>query len=157
MTAITILVIALAVTLAVGIVLRSRAGKVRVSAPAPTGTPDDERTALLEAAGVTPGNGPIVLHFSADWCGPCAAVRRVVGQVLTKLDGRESTLPTITEVELDIDEYPSLAKTLGVLSLPTTFILDAALGERFRISGVPSAADLEAALKPILEFGGPKS
>lgn len=157
MTALIILVVAIAATVAVGLILKSRAGKARATAPAAAAAVDDERATQLAAAGVTATGRPIVLHFSADWCGPCAAVRRVVGQVLTRFEADPDDTPAATEVELDIDEHPALAKSLGVLSLPTTFILDGALAERFRISGVPSAADLEAALAPLLETGRPNS
>ncbi|NKR51066.1 thioredoxin fold domain-containing protein [Rhodococcus hoagii] len=156
MTALIILVVAIAATVAVGLILQSRAGKVRATAPAATAAVD-ERATQLAAAGVTATGGPIVLHFSADWCGPCAAVRRVVGQVLARFEADPDGTPAATEAEVDIDEHPALAKTLGVLSLPTTFILDGALTERFRISGVPSAPDLETALAPLLETGRPNS
>lgn len=157
MTALIILVVAIAATVAVGLILQSRAGKVRATAPAATAAVDDERATQLAAAGVTATGGPIMLHFSADWCGPCAAVRRVVGQVLARFEADPDGTPAATEAEVDIDEHPALAKTLGVLSLPTTFILDGALTERFRISGVPSAPDLETALAPLLETGRPNS
>lgn len=157
MTALIILVVAIAATVAVGLILQSRAGKVRATAPAATAAVDDERATQLAAAGVTATGRPIVLHFSADWCGPCAAVRRVVGQVLARFEADPDGTPAATEVEVDIDEHPALAKTLGVLSLPTTFILDGALTEQFRISGVPSAPDLETALAPLLETGRPNS
>ncbi|QCQ89818.1 TlpA family protein disulfide reductase [Rhodococcus sp. SGAir0479] len=154
MTALVILVVAVLVTLAVGLALRSREGRVRESAPTAEGTDaGGERLAHLADAGVTATGRPIVLHFSADWCGPCAAVRRVIGQVLEKLDAAAADAPAATEVELDIDRHPTLARTLGVLSLPTTFILDGALVERFRISGVPSAAELESALAPLVAGG----
>ena len=151
MTGLVVLIVAVAATLAVGLALRGRAGRVRASDPVPAPAAGDERLTRLAEAGVTATGRPIVLHFAADWCGPCAAVRRVVGQVLSRLDVGRTDGPAATEIELDIDENPSLAKTLGVLSLPTTFILDGSLTERFRISGVPSATDLEAALRPLLE------
>lgn len=149
MTGITLLLIALFAALAFGLVWQRRQGKVRTTGET-TVVVTGERRTLLEAAGVGAGSGDgrsaTVLHFSADWCGPCTAVRRVVGQVVADLAGEPE--PPV-EVEVDIDEYPALAKELGVLSLPTTFILDADLQQRFRVSGVPSAADLKAALGPL--------
>lgn len=147
MTGITLLLIALFAALAFGLVWQRRQGKVRTAGET-TAVVTDERRTLLAAAGVGSGHGrqATVLHFSADWCGPCAAVRRVVGQVVADL-ADEPEPPA--EVEVDIDEYPALAKELGVLSLPTTFILDADLQQRFRVSGVPTAADLKAALGPL--------
>ncbi|MEN0136063.1 MAG: thioredoxin family protein [Rhodococcus sp. (in: high G+C Gram-positive bacteria)] len=147
MTGITLLLIALVAALAFGLVWQRRQGKVRTTGDA-TAAVTGERRRLLEAAGVGPGHPrqATVLHFSADWCGPCAAVRRVVGQVVADLAGEPE--PPL-EVEVDIDEYPALAKELGVLSLPTTFILDADLQQRFRVSGVPTAGDLRAALGPL--------
>lgn len=142
MTQITVLLVTLGVALVAGLAWRSRAGKVRPSAER---APATDRARLLTAVGVS-DSVPTVLHFSADWCGPCAAVRRVVGQVIDELG--ESPRPP-AEVEVDIDEHPKLAKELGVLSLPTTFIFDVAAIERFRISGVPSAADLRDALVPL--------
>ncbi|KAA0021852.1 thioredoxin family protein [Antrihabitans cavernicola] len=142
MTQITILLIALVLAVGIGLFLRSRAGKVRNVSPTDG---QGSRTDMLTAVGVD-GARPTILHFSADWCGPCAAVRRVVGQVVTDLSG--TPRPPV-EIELDIDENPQLAKELGVLSLPTTFILDADAAERFRIAGVPSVADLRGALEPL--------
>ena len=88
-------------------------------------------------------SGPTVVHFTAVWCGPCAAVRRVVNQVC-------ADLPEVEHVEVDMDAEPSVARALSVLSLPTTFIFDAAGRQRYRSAGVPKAADLKAALEPLL-------
>ncbi|KWX24704.1 MULTISPECIES: thioredoxin family protein [Mycolicibacterium] len=87
--------------------------------------------------------GPTVVHFSAVWCGPCAGVRRVVNQVCAEL-------PAVAHVEIDMDANPAAARRLSVLSLPTTFIFDAEGRQRYRTSGVPSAADLRSALEPLL-------
>ena len=87
--------------------------------------------------------GPTVVHFTAEWCGPCAAVRRVVDQVCDEL-------PQVAHVELDMDANPAIARRLSVLSLPTTIVFGSDGRPLFRMSGVPKAADLRAALKPLL-------
>lgn len=152
MTGLVVLVVVLLAATVAVVVLRARSGRVRATAPAPV--PTDTRRALLAEVGV-PGNGPTVLHFSAPWCGPCAAVRRVVAQVATALDDRlDPGAARPIDLELDIDEYPALAGELGVLSLPTTFLFDRDGAQRFRVSGVPNAADLENALVPLCESRG---
>jgi thiol-disulfide isomerase/thioredoxin len=87
--------------------------------------------------------GPTILHFSATWCGPCAAVRRVVDQVC-------ADLPGVSHVEVDMDANPKAAKRLSVLSLPTTIVFDAGGHPRYRATGVPTTADLRSALRPFL-------
>ncbi|MBH0780595.1 thioredoxin family protein [Nocardia bovistercoris] len=143
MIPITILAVILITATALGLALRGREGAVRAAAKA------DEhpaaRAELLATAGIT-GSVPAVLHFSADWCGPCAAVRRVVAGVTEELS--ETSLPP-RDIEVDIDAEPALARALNVLSLPTTFVFDALGRERFRISGVPKAGDLRTALAPL--------
>lgn len=136
MTGITVLLVVAILAVATGFYLRSRSGSVREVRN--TDSETDALRPLLLDAGVTT-DAATVLHFSADWCGPCAAVRRVVQQVLNERSGAR-------EVELDIDAHPVLARELGVLSLPTTFVLDTDLRRRSRIAGVPSAAALRSAL-----------
>lgn len=149
MIAIVILVVMLVLATGVGILVRRNEGRVRAAAAPNPPEPESNRAALLAAAGVIPGR-PAVLHFSADWCGPCAAVRRVVASVVGELESAE--LPPL-DLEVDIDAYPELARELNVLSLPTTFGLDSRGLERFRISGVPKAADLRTSLAPLTVAG----
>ncbi|MBW0272515.1 thioredoxin [Nocardia sp. MH4] len=127
---------------AVGLLLRRNQGRVR---PATLDPETAQRARLLDAAGVT-GATPAVLHFSADWCGPCDAVRRVVAGVTADLSDSPNAP---RDIEIDIDADPALARELNVLSLPTTFVFDAEGKERFRISGVPKAGDLRTALEPL--------
>ncbi|RDI61485.1 thioredoxin family protein [Nocardia pseudobrasiliensis] len=144
MMQITILIVVLLAGLAAGVAVRLREGRIRTSSvDAMTG--DDTRIEMLAAVGVQ-GEVPAVVHFSADWCGPCAAVRRVVAGVVADL--AETPQPPL-DIEVDIDAEPALAKELNVLSLPTTFVFDARGRERFRISGVPKPGDLRSALSPL--------
>ncbi|WP_159842245.1 thioredoxin family protein [Nocardia sp. CY41] len=143
MIQLTILAVVLLAALAVGVLLRRRDGKIRAADGIDLS--DSARAQLLASVGVT-GAGPAVLHFSADWCGPCDAVRRVVANVTDQLAG--SPQPP-QDIEVDIDAEPALARELNVLSLPTTFVFDVEGKERFRISGVPKATDLHSALEPL--------
>ncbi|MGO4614090.1 thioredoxin family protein [Nocardia sp. 2YAB30] len=140
---IAILAAVLLAGLVVGVLLRRREGRVRAANIIEMS--DSARAELLADVGVT-GPGPAVLHFSAEWCGPCAAVRRVVANVTEQL--ARSPQPPL-HIEVDVDAEPALARELNVLSLPTTFVFDSEGRERFRISGVPKATDLHSALEPL--------
>ncbi|MGK2852826.1 MAG: thioredoxin family protein [Microbacteriaceae bacterium] len=118
----------------VGRLMTLRSGMLRAAAEAS----DIDTTGL----GLS-DTGPTILHFTATWCGPCAAVRRVVDQVC-------ADLPAVAHVEIDMDEDPEAARRLSVLSLPTTVIFDADGRPRYRTTGVPRAADLRSALEPLL-------
>jgi thioredoxin-like negative regulator of GroEL len=118
----------------VGKLMTLRAGMLRAAAEA-----SDIDTSGLGLS----DTGPTLLHFSAAWCGPCSAVRRVVDQVCAEL-------PTVAHVEIDMDDNPEAARRLSVLSLPTTIVFDAAGRPRYRTTGVPKAADLRSALEPLL-------
>jgi len=129
--AVTALIAALAAATVVGVAVNRRSGVLRETTPeAPT--PD---------LGLSQTD-PTVVHFSAAWCGPCAAVRRVIEQVC-------ADLPGVSHVEIDIDADPAAARELSVLSLPTTFVFDAQGRQRYRSTGVPKAADLKAVLRSL--------
>ncbi|HTQ21330.1 thioredoxin family protein [Mycobacterium sp.] len=132
--AVTATVAALGIATAIGVVVNRRSGVLRETAAEPE--QDTSSLGLSDA-------GPTVVHFSAEWCGPCASVRRVVDQVC-------ADLPGVAHVEIDIDANPVAAKQLSVLSLPTTFVFDAGARQRYRTAGVPKAADLRTALEPLL-------
>jgi thiol-disulfide isomerase/thioredoxin len=134
---IVVVVAVLGIGYIVGRLVTLRAGMLRAAAE---GAPaEDVDTSDLGLS----GTGPTIVHFTAVWCGPCAAVRRVVSQV-------SSELPAVAHVEIDMDANPAAARRLSVLSLPTTFIFDAQGRQRFRATGVPKAADLRSALEPLL-------
>lgn len=132
----TVLVAALGIAYIIGRLLTLRAGLMKEVAPAEPSDEEDNSDLGLSTT------GPTVVHFSATWCGPCAAVRRVVDQVCDDLG--------VAHVEIDLDANPVAARRLSVLSLPTTFVFDASGQQRYRTAGVPKSADLREALLPLL-------
>ncbi|MBX8688347.1 thioredoxin [Mycobacterium sp. 20091114027_K0903767] len=131
---IVVLIAALGVAFVIGRLITLRSGMIRAGEAAA-----DVDTSDLGLS----HTGPTVLHFSAEWCGPCAGVRRVVDQICAQL-------PEVAHVEIDMDANPEAARRLSVLSLPTTIIFDRDGRPRYRTSGVPKAADLRSALEPLL-------
>ena len=134
--AIVTVVAALGLAAVIGWLLTRRAGDVRATDSKASRDVDTSDLGLSRT-------GPTVVHFSASWCGPCTQVRRVVDSVC-------DDLPDVAHVEIDMDENPSAAGRLSVLSLPTTFIFDADGRQRYRAAGVPKADDLRSALGPLL-------
>jgi thiol-disulfide isomerase/thioredoxin len=133
------IVVAIGLATLVGWLMKRRSGVLRA-----TVGPGDDDSADLDTSDLgLSATGPTIVHFSADWCGPCAGVRRVVDQVC-------DDLVQVAHVEIDMDANPAAARRLSVLSLPTTFIFDAGGRLRYRTSGVPKATDLRSALEPLL-------
>ncbi|WSD73455.1 thioredoxin [Streptomyces sp. NBC_01591] len=59
---------------------------------------------------------PVLVEFTADWCGPCRRLAPVLSAVATELAGRMEV------VQLDIDTSPGVASRYAVLSAPTLMV-----------------------------------
>ncbi len=136
--AVTAVIAALGAATGVGAAVNRRSGVMRQ-------TSDESHTDTAELG--LSATGPTLVHFSAVWCGPCGAVRRVVDQVCAEL-------PDVSHVEIDIDANPAAARKLSVLSLPTTFVFDAEGRQRYRSAGVPTVAGLRQVLRSVGARGG---
>lgn len=59
---------------------------------------------------------PILVLFSAPWCGPCRLTNPVVKEVMKQYPQK------IDVVEINTDDLPEVASKAGVLSIPTILI-----------------------------------
>jgi len=58
--------------------------------------------------------GPVMVDFTAPWCGPCAAIAPGLEELAEETG--------VALVSLDVDENPETAARYGVLSLPTVIL-----------------------------------
>ena len=65
-------------------------------------------------------NKPVLVYFTTPDCAPCKTVQRPAIDRVSNLLGEK-----LQVIEIDATERPDLAKTWGVMSVPTTFVLDA--------------------------------
>ena len=63
---------------------------------------------------------PTLLYFTTPTCVPCKTVQRPAIERLQQLAGDR-----LQVIEIDAQSQPELARKWGVLSVPTTFVLDA--------------------------------
>jgi len=68
-------------------------------------------------AEVMKADGPVLVDFSATWCGPCKKLEPVVHEIADVYAGR------LKVVKVDVDHAPTTAARFGVLSVPTVLIL----------------------------------
>lgn len=85
----------------------------------------------------TPPNKPVIVYFTTPDCAPCKTIQRPALHQISKLMGE-----SLEVVEIDATERPDLAKTWGVLSVPTTFLLDARGEAKYVNHGVTRAEKL---------------
>jgi thioredoxin-like negative regulator of GroEL len=132
------LVVALVLAGAIGVVRRSRSGRLRAS-----GDPGATRLTAADLSTDALGERATLLHFSSAFCRPCVAVRHVLHDVAERVPG-------VRAVEVDAESHLELVRRLGVASTPTTLLLDADGVERQRATGVPHRHDVLAALDEVL-------
>ena len=82
-------------------------------------------------------NKPVIVYFTTPDCAPCKTVQRpALDQVRTLLGEK------LQVIEIDASERPDLAKSWGVMSVPTTFLLDVRGEARYVNNGVARAEKL---------------
>ncbi|MCX4674166.1 thioredoxin [Streptomyces sp. NBC_01433] len=62
---------------------------------------------------------PVLVEFTADWCGPC----RQLAPVLSAIAREDADRLKI--VQLDVDHNPGITTRYGVLSMPTLMVFRA--------------------------------
>ena len=89
-------------------------------------------------------NKPVIVYFTTPDCAPCKTVQRPALDRVSKLLGEQ-----LQVIEIDATERPDLARKWGVMSVPTTFLLDARGEARYVNNGVARAEKLMEQLQTL--------
>jgi thioredoxin 1 len=92
----------------------------------------DFDTRVLEA------NGPVLVDFTAAWCGPCKLQSAILDQLVETECG-------VAIAAVDVDESPELAARYGIRGMPTLVLFEGGR-EKARRVGVTKEAGIRALL-----------
>lgn len=89
---------------------------------------------------IVKGEKPVLVDFSAEWCGPCKALAPILQQLARKMGD------DLRIVKIDVDKNKLLAGQMKIQGVPTLMLYQN--GQvLWRQSGVMSAAQLEGIIR----------
>ena len=83
---------------------------------------------------------PVLVDFSASWCGPCQAQAPIIDELSSELQGKADVY------KVDIDQEHELANQYQVMSIPTLIVFKGGKIVK-QFNGVVEKKDLTEALK----------
>lgn len=136
----------------VGLVWRTRTGRVRVVNMAEASDSDkaNTRARLLASVGAEPTADVrlTLLQLSSTFCAPCRATK-------TRLAAIAADYPAVRHLDVDVGERLDAARIFDIRSTPTTVVLDADGVEIGRAVGVPRPDEVRAAIASALAERAP--
>ena len=94
----------------------------------------DKFSALIQS------DTPVLIDFSAEWCGPC----KMMAPILTQLKGLVGDKVKI--IKIDVDKNPQISSSYQIQGVPTLMLFKGGK-QLWRQSGLMQAADIQRVIE----------
>jgi len=74
--------------------------------------------------------GLVLVDFYADWCGPCKMISPIVEELANEING-------LKVIKVNVDNREDVAKTYGIMSIPTLILFKDGQIEKKQLGFVP--------------------
>ncbi|PCI01283.1 MAG: thiol reductase thioredoxin [Alphaproteobacteria bacterium] len=78
-------------------------------------------------------DGPVIVDFWAEWCGPCKALSPLVDELAEELGSK------VKIVKMNIDENPNTPTKYGVRGIPTLMVFKGGEVTETKVGGMSKA------------------
>ena len=88
-------------------------------------------------ADVLQADGPVLVDFWAEWCGPCKQIGPALEQIADELSGQ------VVIAKVNIDDSPMVPSKLGVKGIPTLMLFKDGQMASMKVGAMPKGKIVE--------------